>query len=235
MVHSLKVKSPLFSQNFHLQNIAIDNNYFDIYLDGCKLTRVFEAKFLGIIIDENMTWKKHIDNVCKICSRNIGVLNKVKLFLPTNALYKLYCTLLLPYFNYGLLLWGNSTKDHINKVFRLQKRAMRIISNSGYLTHTKPIFKRFNTLNIFDMYNKETAIFMFKYKNFLLPKSFENIFSIHRESHDYYTRNRDDFKIPMQKIENVFKIGPKIWNELPHNIKISQTLNQFKSNLKDLF
>ena len=216
-------------------NIAIDNNYFDIYLDGCKLTRVFEAKFLGIIIDENMTWKKHIDNVCKICSRNIGVLNKVKLFLPTNALYKLYCTLLLPYFNYGLLLWGNSTKDHINKVFRLQKRAMRIISNSGYLTHTKPIFKRFNTLNIFDMYNKETAIFMFKYKNFLLPKSFENIFSIHRESHDYYTRNRDDFKIPMQKIENVFKIGPKIWNELPHNIKISQTLNQFKSNLKDLF
>ena len=122
-------------------SITIDSR-FDIYLDGCKLSRVQDAKFLGIIIDENMTWKKHIENVCRVCSRNIGVLHKVKTFLPNDAMYKLYCTLLLPYFNYGLLLWGNANKEYINKVFRIQKRAMRTISNSEYLSHTKPIFKR---------------------------------------------------------------------------------------------
>ena len=46
---------------------------FDIYLDGCKLSRVEEAKFLGITIDENLSWKKQIDNVCKLCARNSGV------------------------------------------------------------------------------------------------------------------------------------------------------------------
>ena len=66
---------------------------FDIYLDGCKLSRVEEAKFLGITIDENLSWKKQIDNVCKLCARNSGVLNKVKRFLPEQALYKLYCSL----------------------------------------------------------------------------------------------------------------------------------------------
>ena len=54
------------------------NENFEIYLDGCKLARVEEAEFLGITIDENLTLKKQINNVCKQCARNIGVLNKVK-------------------------------------------------------------------------------------------------------------------------------------------------------------
>ena len=70
--------------------------------------------------------------LCKTCSRNIGVLNKVKHFLPNSAMYQLYCTLVLPYLNYGLLLWGNVNKFYMNKIFRLQKRALRTISNSSY-------------------------------------------------------------------------------------------------------
>lgn len=214
-------------------NIKNDDNYA-IYLDGCKLSRVHEAKFLGITIDENLTWKNHIDNVGKACFRNIGVLNKVKLFLPTNTLYTLYCSLVLPYLNYGLLLWGNANKQYMDKILRLQKRAMRIISKSEYLSPTKPLFKRFNTLDIYDMYRKEVAIFMFKYKNNMLPQSFENLFTVHRENHNYHTRNRNDFRIPVQKIRTVYSTGPKIWNDLPSNIKAAKSLGQFKSALKSV-
>ena len=69
--------------------------------------------------------KKQIDNVCKLCARNIGVLNKVKHFLPEQALYKLHCLLILPYLNYGLLLWGNANRTYLNIVCKLQKRALR--------------------------------------------------------------------------------------------------------------
>ena len=55
---------------------------FDIILDGTKLERVTKTKFLGIIIDENLTWKDHITGISKTMSRNIGVLNKVKYFMP---------------------------------------------------------------------------------------------------------------------------------------------------------
>ena len=144
-----------------------------IYLDGCKLTRVAEAKFLGITLDSNLTWIPHINAISKKCSKNLGVLNKVKHFLPETAMYQLYCTLiLLPYLNYGILLWGSAYKQgrsqphspgwarvplssffpqiliiylifsqtllyattykkHVDKILKIQKRAIRIISNSS--------------------------------------------------------------------------------------------------------
>ena len=74
-----------------------------IDIDGCKLTRVTEANFLGITLDSNLTWIPHINAISKKCSKNLGVLNKVKPFSP-----KLYRTFILPYLNYGILLWGSA-------------------------------------------------------------------------------------------------------------------------------
>ena len=204
----------------------------DIYLDGCKLNRVNDAKFLGITIDETLTWKKQVENICKICARNIAVLNKVKLFLPSSAMYRLYCTLVLPYFNYGLLLWGNTNKESMTKIFRLQKRALRTISNSSYLSPTKPLFNKYNILNIFDMYTKEVAIFMHKFKSNLLPRSFDGCFLINQDIHNYNTRNKGDFNIPKIKHKTIFACGPKIWNDLPGDLKRAKSIGQFKYLLK---
>ena len=82
-----------------------------VSLDGCGLMHVSLAKFLGITINATLTWKPHIDNVCKICSRNVGILNKVKYFLPKISLCKLYCTLVMPYLTYGILSWEMSQKS----------------------------------------------------------------------------------------------------------------------------
>ena len=73
---------------------------------------------------------------------------------------------------------------------------------------------------------------MFKYKRNMLPLSFNNFFTVHRENHNYNTRNKDDFRIPMQKISTISTHGPKIWNELPRNVIHAKTLNQFRSLLK---
>ena len=63
----------------------------------------------------------------------------------------------------------------MTNVFKLQKRALRIISNSSYLSHTKPLFEKYNTLNIFQIYSKDVGIFMYKYRNGLLPLSFDHV------------------------------------------------------------
>ena len=62
----------------------------NIKLDGVSLNRVSSTKFLGVIIDENLTWKNHIDAISKIISRNSGMLTKLKHFVPENILYSLY-------------------------------------------------------------------------------------------------------------------------------------------------
>ena len=107
----------------------------------------------------------------------------------------------------------------MNKIFRLQKRALRTISNSSYLCPTKPLFKKYKVLNIFDMYTKEAAMFMYKYKCNMLPRPFDGYCTTNQEIQWDNTRNKGDFNIPKRnsKFDFVFIRGPKIWNGLPNN------------------
>ena len=121
----------------------------NVIWDSVSLERVESTKFLGIIIDENLTWKKHIDVISKTISRNVGMLTKMKHYVPGYILYSLYCTLVLPYINYGILIWGNTCKTYLDKIFKLQKWVIRTISHEHYRSHTGPLFKKTQCLKCF--------------------------------------------------------------------------------------
>ena len=148
----------------------------NVKLDGVSLNRVSSTKFLGVIIDENLTWKNHIDAISKTISRNIGMLKKLKHFVPENILYSLYCTLILPYINYGVLIWGNTCKTYLDKIFKLQKWAIRTISNSHYRSHTGPLFSKFNILNVHNTFKLNLGIFMYRHHSNQLPPIFSTYF-----------------------------------------------------------
>ena len=96
---------------------------------------------------------------------------------------------------------------------------------------TKGLFKRFNALNIFDMYKKQTGIFMYKYNNKIMPQSLDGLFINHQANHNYNTRNKYDYQFHMFRLNTVLNTGPKIWNNLPKHIKSSKTLGQFKKKI----
>ena len=134
--------------------------------------------------------KKHIDCVSKTISRNIiGVMNKLKHFVPTRILHVLYCTLVLPYLNYGILIWGDTCKSYLDKLIRLQKWAIRTVSNSHYRSHTGPIFAKYNVLTVTDMDTLELGTFMYRNSVNELPSSFNNYFTKRSEVHNYLTRH----------------------------------------------
>ena len=132
----------------------------NVKLDGVSLNKVSSTKFLGAIIDENLTWKNHIDAISKTISRNIGMLTKLKHFIPENILYSLYCTLILPYINYGVIIWGNTCKIYLDKIFKLQKWAIRTISNSHYRSHTGPLFSKFNILKMYMIHLSSILVYL---------------------------------------------------------------------------
>ena len=88
----------------------------NVILDDMSLERVNFTKFLGVIIDENLTWKNHIDAISKTISRNIGMLSKMKHYVPGYILYSLYCTIVLSYINYGIPIWGNTCKTYLDNI-----------------------------------------------------------------------------------------------------------------------
>jgi hypothetical protein len=220
------------------KTLCIKNKDLDhkIILDKNYLVRVNKTKFLGISIDENLTWKDHIENVSKNMSRGIGIINKLKYFVPVRILHSLYCTLILPYLNYGILAWGNANKLYLDKIFKLQKRASRIITNNDYRSHSAPFFQKLNILNVNDMYKLELCTFMFKHFNNQLPETFTSYFLKQSKLHNYSTRT-DIYNVNKIRTNFAYKTvkhsGPPTWNSLHVTTKKSKSIKQFRSQLKE--
>lgn len=208
----------------------------NITLDDTKLERMKCTQFLGVLIDECLTWKSHIDCVSKTISRNIGVINKLKHCVPGRILHTLYCTLIFPYLNYGILVWGTACKTYLDKLVKLQKWAIRTITNSHYRSHAEPLFKESNILNINDMYKLELGVFMYKFSINDLPVAFDDYFTKRTNIHDYPTRFANDLNLTKNK--KVFSdhcirsTGPSLWNQLDETLKNTKTINHFRKMLK---
>ena len=97
-------------------------------------------------------------------------MNRLKYIYPTYILQTLYNTLIVPHLNYCLIIWGLNS----SRILLMQKKAMRIISNSWYRAHTEPIFNYLNILKIDDLYWLIALKFYFKLENKLLPTYFNN-------------------------------------------------------------
>ena len=126
---------------FHTRQKQI--NTFSFLINGKEVENVPYFKFLGILLDESLTWKNHIKMVCNKLSKIVGILNRLKRIYPQQALLSIYNSLFMSHINYGLLLWGAQTES----VFKPQKNAIRIISGSEYLAHTEPLLKTISVKN----------------------------------------------------------------------------------------
>ena len=208
-----------------------------VILDGTLLERVKQTKFLGVLIDEGLTWKHHIDCISKTLSTNIGVMNKLKHFIPDCILHTLYCTLILPYLNYGILKWGNTCKTYLDKLIKLQKWAIRTVSNSHYRSHSGPLFAKYNVLTVDDMYLLELGVFMFRYSMSDLPSAFNDYYFTKRSDiHRYQTRNVNDLNLVLNKKafsdHSIRTSGPILWNSLEKTLKTSKSIKHFRNQLK---
>ena len=148
----------------------------------------------------------------------------------------LYNTLILPHFIYCIQIWANSSNQNMSRILKLQKKAVRIISHSNYLAHTQPIFYSLKVLNIYDIYILQSAIFMYLCSKKRLPISLMNNFCLNKSVHNYQTRSVENYHIPRVRLtaceKSIFFQGPKIWNDIPHEIKTSPSLNVFKRRYK---
>jgi len=125
-------------------------------------------------------------------------LTHLRHFIPPQTLLTLYNSLILPHLLYGVLLWGHKSKI----VFKLQKRAIRIISKVKYNAHTEPLFKKFNILKFHDTVKLQEYKFVHKLTNNKLPNFFQTFtFTRHVDIHNYATRRNDLLIIPRVKYQ----------------------------------
>lgn len=210
----------------------------EVSIDGLKISQVNQIKFLGVIVDQKLTWKYHIQHVCRKIMKSVGILSRVRSLIDISCMKTLYYSLIYPHILYCNIVWGATCQTYLNKILLIQKKFLRIMSNSNRSSSSAPLFIKYNILTIFNVNIYCINIFMYKYVNMIniMPRAFNNFFMYSSDVHAYSTRRCKDFYLPFCRTtanQSTLKYrGPSLWNHLDPTLKTKTTLNSFKRELK---
>ena len=150
---------------FHYKQRTLKNHEVP-NINNIQVERVTQFKFLGVIIDSNLTWSPHQNFIANKLSRICGILFRLKHYISIHILKIIYSSLFMSHLRYGILAWGGQINKRINK---LQKQAIRSIPNSKYNSHSTPLFKELELLKADDLFKLSCMTFFYIYKNGTIP------------------------------------------------------------------
>ena len=210
---------------------------FNVTVRGTILKRVKVAKCLGLLIDEELSWKDQIEKVTKTVQSKLCMLWRVKQSVTTDSLLLLYNTFVQPHFDYCAQIWSNRFKMQTNKLEKLHKRAARIILSKSFDTPSTELFRELNWLPLNQRFDYLRAVLMYKCVNNLAPAYLMNDLTSTNQRHSYNTRHAlNSLVAPRFKTEcfkqSSLSSGIAIWNNLEQSVKLAPSLTNFKSSLK---
>ena len=155
-----------------------------------EIKRVKCTKFLGLMLDENLTWEDHIKYLYGKISRNLYLINSIKRFVPKWSLRNLYFSYIQSHLQNGMLLWGPMVKkSSLKRVGTQQKKAVRILNNAKYNSNTATIFKRLKILKLEDLIDLNLAKVAYSFKKDEIPSQVSLLFNANSFNHNYNTRS----------------------------------------------
>jgi hypothetical protein len=133
---------------------------------------------LDLIIDEHLLWNHQIQNTVTKASKGIGMMRRIKQFVPKSTLVKIYNAIVLSHFDYCRLVWDNCCDYLKNRLQKLQNRAARIITGKTYEVSSEDVLKELDWQPLNQRYKTNKSIFMHRIRNEKMPSSISNMFKI---------------------------------------------------------
>ena len=190
---------------------------------------------LGVELDENLNFKNHINNVCNKTSKQINALKRNRRLLNKDCKLLLYNSYITSNFNYCPTVWMFSGRTHLDKLERMNKRALRFVTDDAHTDYVD-LCKRGGFLNNNLRFMKSVAVMMYKVRHNLAPSFVSGMFI--EKDFTYCLRNDIAYEIP--KFNSIAHgkrclrfYGPKLWNSIPRPVKESVSLDVFKSDFTD--
>ena len=202
---------------------------------GAPIAQVQSCKFLGVFVDQHLSWREHIYHISSKIAKNVGILSRIAKVIPLRIRSTLYFTLIYPYLSYCNIVWACAYKSHLDKLYTLQKRAVRFVANIPYRSHTKSSFFLHKLFNIGQIRELQIGIFIFRYFHNLLPSIFHGFFHLNTNIHYHSSRNVGSLYIPFARtntrLSSIKFSGPRCWNYIPLEIRTIPYLIGFKREL----
>jgi hypothetical protein len=180
-----------------------------------ELEEVKYTKYLGVTVDEDLSWTQHINSLCSKLSTGLYVLQRMKSISDTNTTKIAYYALFESHIRYGIAVWGGTTITNLQRVLMKQKRAIRILGNLQPRESCRESFKKLNILTVISLYILEVV----SYIHIKAPEAVRSGAQIHQ----YNTRHATNYCLPVHHLSSTEKkpsyIGAKMWNSLPEELK----------------
>ena len=234
LINTTKTKVMLITTPQRRVNL---NNYnFHLTYTNEALSVVTCEKILGVFIDNNLTWTNHTDAVAKKIVSNLWLLSRIKTYLTTHQRVQFYKSYVQPHIDYCNTIWGGTSQRNLDRIYRLQKRACKIILDYKY-ENIADSMEELKILNIYERIYLKKAKFMFKISKSLTPKYINEMFQLRPLNNTLQSLRSSatiNYVLPRPHKElfkqSLIYSGPLIWNNLPDDLRQLGTIDTFHKN-----
>ena len=207
-----------------------------IYMNGVNLEYVDSFKYLGVVVDERLTFKNHYNELLNNVSRKVQYFRRVGINLNKNTRIRVYKTIISPSFYYCPTILYFGTQNNIDKLQLLQNKCLRVILRCDRFTSVDAMLNCLGLMGVKEFLYLQTMSFIYKLYHGHLPPYLE--FTVINEIHHHNTRNRDNLYIERVRKEctknSLYFRGLAEFNSLPADVKNAPSLYLFKKSVNDI-
>ena len=140
-----------------------------IKIQGVRINPSSHVKYLGIFLDEHLSWKHQIRELSNKLSRANGII-KLRHHAPKSAVLSVYYALFYSHMVYACSVWSLTSKGNLDRITILQKKCVRLMNFSQYNSHTPPLFIKDKLITFPDIITSNKLKLAFDFKSNTLPE-----------------------------------------------------------------
>jgi hypothetical protein len=231
-----KSSSMLITTKQRLSNMDNDESLsIQIVNTDTPLQNKDTSKILGVHIDQFLTWNSHIKYLHNKVVKNLYLLRKIKPYLPLDSRKLFYNSYILPLYDYCSVIWGNCSQTLLNDLFKLQKRAARLILDKDWRTRSHELFCDLEWMPLMDRISYMRAVQVYKCLNNQCSSLLDSLFQYNSNVHRHNTRSavNNDLFIPRKHHKSFSYIGAVTWNSIPPHVRNAKKIDTFKKLYKN--
>ena len=149
---------------------------FEIKINDQQIEKVQCTKFLGLHIDDELSWRKHIEQISTKISKMTGIMAKARHVLSIQTVKTIYNTMVYLHLTYCSVIWTSNYPTRLESIPTIQKKLVRMMTFSSYQEKSKPLFQSLKILDRYDLNKYLIALFVHSYFSNNLPKYFNKYF-----------------------------------------------------------
>ena len=220
---------------FHGKNKDPKNEINKIIISGQNIQRVNSVKYIGLHLDEKLTWNTHIDELCKILTKYFSVFYNLRHIVNNKLARTIYFTCIHSRIKYGIEVYGTATHSRMNKLQTIQNKLMKLLTKKEPRYSTNQLHLDLNILKVDDIHKLSTLNFVYKCINGDMIPNFLTYFTFREHIHTHTTRNNHQIHTSQIHTEigrqTTHYTGATLWNSLNRNVQLSNNINKFKRNI----